>query len=123
MESKIERLHIEQMILSCMINQHLNNELDQLEFREYKLPFELFKANKSNQLCAKAIFNMQEENKPVDDMTILSYIEKFTSINQIEWLELISSTWTTYDTMIIYINHLLEIDKEENKAKRLKAIR
>lgn len=120
---KIERLHIEQLVLSCFINQLRNTELDQMEFREYKLPFKLFKANKTNQLTAKAIFNLQEQNKPIDDLTILCYIEKHIKINEVEWLELVSNLWCTFDTMIVYLEELKEIDEKEELRNKLKAIR
>lgn len=119
----ILRLHIEQLILSCFLNQTRTNELDQMEFREYKLPFELFKANKTHKLCAKAIYNLQEENKPVDDLIVLDYIEKHMSINQDEWLDIVSNLWCTFDTMISYMNMLKELDEEEIKKEKLKAIR
>lgn len=123
MDYTIERLHIEQLILSCFINQLKTNELDQMELREYKLPYKLFKANRTNLLTAKAIFNLQEESKPIDDLLILCYIEKHTSINEVEWLELNSTLWATFDTMITYLDYLKELDQEEIKEKRLKAIR
>lgn len=123
MSYEIERLHIEQLILSCFINQLRTNELDQLEFREYRLPFELFKANRTNALCAKAILNLQEQDRPIDDLLILCYIEKHEPINETEWLELVSNLWSTFDTMILYLDQLRELDKEEIKINRLKAIR
>ena len=118
----IQRLHIEQLILSCFLNQIRTNELDQLEFREYKLPFELFKANKTNKLCAKAIFNLQEEKKPIDDLTVLCYIQKHMEVNQEEWLELVSNLWSTYDTMLLYLDMLKDLDEEEVKMKILESL-
>lgn len=119
---KIERLHIEQLILSCFINQTKTNEIDQMEFREYKLPFKLFKANKTNQLTAKAIYNMQNENEPIDDLTVLCYIQKHIQINELEWLELISILWCTFDTMNLYLKRLKVLDDEEKKLKILEGL-
>lgn len=122
MNYQIERLHIEQYILSCFINQNRCNELDQLEYREFELPYNLFKANITNKLCAKAIYNIQKEQGPIDDQTILCYIEKHIEINQVEWLELVGNLWSTYDTMITYLNRLKKIDKEESKMMKLDEI-
>lgn len=117
---KVERLHIEQLILSCFLNQHRTNEIDQMEFREYKLPFELFKASRTTKMISKAIYNFQLENKAVDEVLILEYIKEKTNINELEVLEILSSTWCTYDTMITYIDMLKEIDKNEIKQEILR---
>lgn len=116
----IERLHIEQLILSCFLNQHRTTELDEMEFREYKLPFELFKASRTTKMISKAIYNFQLENKPVDEVLILEYIKKQTHINEIEVLDILSCTWCTFDTMISYIEMLKEIDKNEKKQEILR---
>lgn len=123
MSYKIERIHIEQLILSCFLNQARTNEIDQMEFREYRLPFEIFKANKTIKMTAKAIFNLQEKNIPVDDVTVLAYIEDRAKIDVQEYLEIFAYHWTTFDTMISYLDRLKSIDEDEEKIKKLKAMK
>lgn len=122
MNYNIEKIHVEQFILSCFINQNRTNELDQIEYRDFVLPYELFNANITNKLCAKAIYNLQKENKPIDDLLILCYIEKHIEINQDEWLELVGNLWSTFDTMILYLERLKVLDKEHKIQMRLNEI-
>ncbi len=117
--SNIQRVHIEQLILSSFINQLRTNEIDQIEFQDMRIPFKLFKANKTHQLVAKAIFNLQEESKMIDDVNILAYIERFTTVNENEFLDASCCLWTTFDTMMGYLKMLEEIDREEEKHKIL----
>lgn len=119
---KIERLHIEQLILVTYLNQNKGHLLDELELKDTKIPFELFKANKTTKMIAKAIYNLQVENKPIDEDIVLAYIEKFTEINTNEWIDLNCKLWVTFDTMNLYIKQLKNIDDEENKMKLLEGI-
>lgn len=119
---RIERLHIEQLLLSCFLNQNKAHDMDRFEFESYKLPFELFKANKATKLISKAIYNFQLENKPIDEDLILCYIQKHTQINSNEWLDISCKLWVSFDTMITYLNMLKDIDKEENKMKVLEGL-
>lgn len=116
---KIERLHIEQLILVTYLNQNKGHLLDELELKDAKIPYELFKANKTTKMIAKAIHNLQVENKPIDEDIVLAYIEKFTEINTNEWIDLNCKLWVTFDTMSLYIKQLKNIDNEENKLKLL----
>ena len=118
-DHQIERLHIEQLILVTYLNQNKGHILDEIELRDTKIPFELFKANKTTKMTAKAIYNLQVENKPIDEITILAYIEKFTEVNANEWIELNCKLWVSFDTMNLYIKQLKNIDDEENKLKLL----
>ncbi|MCH7590840.1 response regulator [PVC group bacterium] len=63
--------------------------LDKMEYEDFKLPYNLFNANRTNKLIAKAIFNLQEENKPVSDLTVHYYITKIIQINQDEYINLV----------------------------------
>lgn len=117
----IQRNHIEGLILSCLLNQHRTLELDKLEFEEYKLPFELFKANYTHRMVAKAIYNLQCEGIPVDDVIIHDYISKKTKLNEEEYLQLHCYTWCSYETMLAYVKMLKDLDEEESRLNLLKA--
>lgn len=117
---QIKRFHIEALILSCFLNQNRTLEMDKMEYEAYKLPFELFKANLTTQMVAKAIRIMQDENKPVDDVLIQDFIESKTDkLNVNQYLEIMSYTWCSFDTMLAYMKMLKEIDKEDEKRKLL----
>ena len=118
----IQRKHIEQLILSTLINGHLSHPMDESEFEQYKIPFKLFKANRTHTLTAKAIHNLREEGKNVDDVNVLCYIQKHTTLNEQEYLEVSSYTWTTFDMMIKWVEQLKEIDQEEKMNKMLEDI-
>lgn len=120
MNHEIKRLHIESLILSCFINQNRTQDLDKIEFEVYKIPFELFKASMTSKMIAKAIRILQDESKPIDDVLILDFIQSKTNkLDVSAYLEIMSYTWCSFDTMISYLNQLKEIDKEEEKRKRL----
>ena len=119
---QIHRIHIEQLILSTLLNAHLSHPMDELELIQYKVPFKLFKANKTHKLVAKAIYNLREENKNIDDMQVISYITKHTTLNEQEFLESSSYTWTTFDMMIKWVKQLKEMEEEQNKINILKGL-
>lgn len=118
----IQRKHIEQIILSTLLNAHLSHPMDEIDFEQYKVPFELFKANKTHRLIAKAIYNLRAENKNIDDVNVLCYIEKHTQVNEQEFLEVQSYTWTTYDMMLKWVKQLQDIDVEEEKIRILEGV-
>ena len=117
----IQRNHIEGLILSCLLNQHRTLEMDKMEFEAYKLPFELFKANYTHRMVAKAIYNLQCEGIPVDDVIIHDYISKKTKLNEEEYLQLHCYTWCSYETMLAYVKMLKDLDEEESRLNLLKA--
>ena len=119
----IKREHIEGLILSCFLNQHRTLELDKMEFEQYKLPFELFKANNTHRMIAKAIYNLQNENKVVDEVLVYDYITKRTKLNEDEYLQVHSYTWCSFDTMLSYLKMLEDLDKEEKKMELLRGLR
>lgn len=119
---QVQRKHIEQLILSTLLNGHLSHPMDEIEFEQYKIPFKLFKANRTHTLIAKAIHNLREENKNVDDVNVLCYIQKHTTLNEQEFLEVSSYTWTTFDMMLKWVKQLKEIDQEEEKRKILEGV-
>lgn len=117
----IQRNHIEGLILSCLLNQHRTLEMDKMEFEAYKLPFELFKANYTHRMVAKAIYNLQCEGIPVDDVIVHDYISKKTKLNEEEYLQLHCYTWCSYETMLAYVKMLKDLDEEESRLNLLKA--
>lgn len=119
---QIQRKHIEQLILSTLLNAHLSHPMDEMEFEQYKIPFKLFKANRTHTLIAKAINNLREENKNVDDTNVLCYIQKHTTLNEHEFLEVSNYTWTTFDMMIKWVKQLEEIAEAEEKENILKGL-
>ncbi len=93
-----------------------------MEFEEYIIPYELFKTTHTHKLVAKAIFVLQEDKKPVSDITVINFIQSKTRINEQEILVLLSKLWCTFDTMTKYIKMLKEIDDEESKMKNLEGL-
>ena len=119
----IQREHIEGLILSCFLNQHRTLELDKMEFEAYKLPFELFKANNTHRLIAKAIYNLQCEKLPVDDVNVHAYITKRAKLNEDEYLQVHCYTWCSFETMLSYLKQLQSLDDEEKRIELLKGLR
>lgn len=117
----IQRNHIEGLILSCLLNQHRTLDLDKIEFEAYKLPFKLFKANYTHRMVAKAIYNLQCEGIPIDDVIVHDYISKKTKLNEEEYLQLHCYTWCSYETMLAYVKMLKDLDEEESRLNLLKA--
>ena len=119
----ITRNHIEGLILSCFLNQHRTLELDKMEYKSYKLPFELFKANYTHRIVAKAIYNLQLEKKPVDENIVHDYLTKRVKFDEMEYLALHSYTWVSFETMLMYLRELENINREDEKIELLKGLR
>jgi hypothetical protein len=94
-----------------------------MEFEAYKLPFELFKANNTHKMIAKAIYNLQNENKVVDEVLIHDYITSKTKLNEEEYLQVHTYTWCSFDTMLSYLKMLEDLDKEEKRMELLRGLR
>ena len=116
------RLEIEELILSSFLYQDLCNELDKCDYEDFILPYNHFKATRTNKLIAKAIYVLQEKKMPISDITVLNFIQEKTNVNEIEFLELLSKTNVTFSTMLKYLEHLKEIDKEESIKNKLGVI-
>ena len=119
----ITRNHIEGLILSCFLNQHRTLELDKMEYEAYKLPYELFKANYTHKIVAKAIYNLQLEKRPVDENIVHNYLTKRVKFNEMEYLALHSYTWVSFETMLMYLRELENINREDEKIELLKGLR
>ena len=94
-----------------------------MEFEAYKLPFELFKANNTHRLIAKAIYNLQTENNPVDDVNVHTYITKRAKLNEDEYLQVHCYTWCSFETMQSYLKQLQSLDDEEKRFELMKGLR
>ena len=119
----IQREHIEGLILSCFLNQHRTLELDKMEFEEYVLPFELFKANNTHKMISKAIYNLQQDNIPIDDINVHTYITKRAKLDEEEYLQTSCYTWCSFQTMLAYLKQLEDLDKEEKRIELIKGLR
>lgn len=97
--------------------------MDKIEFETYKLPFELFKANNTHRLIAKAIYNLQTENNPVDDVNVHTYITKRAKLNEDEYLQVHTYTWCSFETAMSYLKQLESLDEEEKRIELLKGLR
>ena len=117
------RYDIERLILSTYLNMDRTYFIDSVDIYDFKCPYELFKSSYTTKLISKAIFNLQGEKKPLNDFMILDYLGKNkVKFCQAQFLEIISTTWVTYETMIKYINMLKEITKEEDLKNKLEGI-
>ena len=122
MNHNIQRIHIEQTILSTFLNQNRSLPLDEMELKDTNIPFEIFKASRLTKMTAKAIYNFKQEDKVIDEELIFCYITKHASVNSTEWLDIIGRVPVSFDTMITYLKMLKELDEEESKLKFLEDI-
>ena len=112
------RYNIEILILSTYLNMDRTYFIDSVEIYDFKCPYELFKASYTTRLISKAIFNLQSDKKPLNDFVILDYLEKNKAkFCQTQFLEIITASWVTYETMVKYINMLKDLTKEEEFKK------
>lgn len=117
------RYDIERLILSTYLNMDRTYFIDSVEIYDFKCPYELFKASYTTRLISKAIFNLQSDKKPLNDFVILDYLEKNKAkFSQTQFLEIITASWVTYETMIKYINMLKDLTKEEELKNKLEGI-
>ncbi len=116
------RLEIEQLILSSILYQDLQNELDKCEFEDYIIPYEIFKATLTTKLIAKAIFRVQELKQPVSEITVLNFLDEKVKIDQIELINLLAKLNVTFETMLKYVKMLNDIDIEQTKLDILRDI-
>ena len=122
MSLQIQRQHIEETILCAFLYQNISLPMDEIELKDTKIPFKLFKANRTIRMVAKAIHILQEEKTPIDEVNVMCYIEKHTTINSEEMLSLLKHSIVSYDSMTYYLNQLIEIDREEEKIKILQGV-
>ena len=117
------RYDIEKLILSTYLNMDRTFFTDSVDIYDLKCPHELFKASYTTKLIAKAIFNLQSDKQPLNDFMIISYLEdKKVKFDENQFLEIVTATWCTYETMIKYIDILKSIEKEEDLKNKLEGI-
>lgn len=116
------RLEIEQLILNTILQQDKSHDLDKIELDDYELDYTLFKANRTNRLVAKAIWVLHQNGTPVSDITVDNFISTREALNGLEFLDLTSKLWVSFETMLKYIKHLQNINFEEKQIEMLKAI-
>ena len=117
------RYDIEKLILSTYLNMDRTFFTDSVDIYDLKCPHELFKASYTTKLIAKAIFNLQSDKQPLNDFMIISYLEdKKVKFDEKQFLEIVTATWCTYETMIKYIDILKSIEKEEDLKNKLEGI-
>jgi hypothetical protein len=113
------RLPIEKAILATFLYRDLLSEKDYDLIFDYKIPYNLFKANRTHKLIAKAIFNLSNDDMPYDEITVLNFVSKQISINEVEWLDVLSANPITFHTMKGYVRQLEEI----NHADYIRSVR
>ncbi len=113
------RLSIEYGILNTLLNYDKALDSDLNSFLDYQIDHEMFKANKTTMLVAKAIHNHLSNDIPYTEELIERYILKHTAMNMDEWIDLIARTWFTFRTMEQYVKVLKEIE-DEARMRRLR---
>ena len=117
------RYDIEKLILSTYLNMDRTFFTDSVDIYDLKCPYKLFKASYTTKLIAKAIFNLQSDKQPLNDFMIISYLEdKKVKFDEIQFEQIVTATWCTYETMIKYIDVLKSIEKEEDLKNKLEGI-
>ena len=107
------RIDIERAMLVTFLFRDMMSDRDFDIIIDYTIPYKLFTATRTNKLIAKAIFNLQEKDEPFDELTVLDYVSKFEKINEIEWIEVLSTTRITLNTMLGYVKILERMENED----------
>lgn len=116
---KAYKLSLEESILVSFLNQSYTNELDMMEYNDFKIPYEHFNSNQTIKLVSKAIFNLQGLNEAITEESVFNYISKFTSVQNDDYIRLISKLGFSFDTMKLQLKKLIEINEEIKINERL----
>ena len=119
---KAYKLALEESILVSFLDQNNMNELDMMEYQDFKIPYEHFNSNRTTLLVSKAIFNLQANYEAITEDNVYHYISKFTEINSQEWLRLICKLGFSFDTMKLQLKKLIEINNEIKVNERLREL-
>lgn len=116
----IAREHVEKHILGSILNGHVCPPLDEMEFMDLQIDYKIFTTSYTIKMIAKAIYNMKNENLPIDDLLVLEYIQNKTDkLNQHEYYDIVCSGTGSYLSVCNYIKLLEKIDKEQRLWERI----
>lgn len=98
------------------------NELDMMEYQDFKIPYEHFNSNTTTKLVSKAIFNLQGLNEAVTEENVFYYITRFTDIQNNDYIRLIARCGFSFDTMKKQLKKLIETNEEIKINERLQEL-
>lgn len=113
------RKDIERAMLSTFLYRDLMSDRDFDIIIDYTIPYKLFTANRTHKLIAKSIFNLQEQDMPFTELCVVDYVSKIEKINEAEWLEVMTTTPITLNTMFGYVK-ILERMEQEDYIRRMR---
>ena len=116
---KAYKLALEESILVSFLDQNNMNELDMMEYQDFKIPYEHFNSNTTTKLVSKAIFNLQGLNEAITEENVFYYISRFTDIQNNDYIRLIARCGFSFDTMKKQLNMLIKINEEIKVNERL----
>lgn len=107
------RYGLEKTILATYIYADIMDMEEFKEVRDTKCPINHFKANLTTKSVAKAIYNLQELDYPIDETIVKDYIEKRMPLDYDEYLKILTTTCVPLKAFKHYINLLIETDKND----------
>lgn len=119
---KAYKLALEESILVSFLDQNNMNELDMMEYQDFKIPYEHFNSNTTTKLVSKAIFNLQGLNEAITEENVFYYISRFTDIQTNNYIRLIARCGFSFDTMKKQLKKLIEINEEIKINERLREL-
>lgn len=120
---KQNKLSVEHMLLSTIINNRDALPTEQKLIQAYKLDAELFTSNNTIRLVAKAIKALQDSSKVVDDLSVLIYLKsKQAKFSEQDFINIISASSCTYTTFKAYVEQLKNINLRLLKQEQLEVI-
>lgn len=119
---KAYKLALEESILVSFLDQNNMNELDMMEYQDFKIPYEHFDSNHTTKLVSKAIFNLQGLNEAITEENVFYYISRFTDIQNNDYIRLIARCGFGFDTMKKQLKKLIEINEDIKINERLQEL-
>ena len=119
---KAYKLALEESILVSFLDQNNMNELDMMEYNDFKIPYEHFNSNTTTKLVSKAIFNLQGLNEAITEENVFYYISKFRNLENEDYIRLISKLGFSFETMKLQLKKLIEINEEIKVNERLQEL-
>lgn len=115
----ISKHHIESYILGSIINANISHPLDEMEFNDMQIDHEIFNESFAHKLVAKAIYNMKQENLPIDDVLLENYISSKTNKLNIDEYLSITCNMGSFSSVQHYLEILKKLDKEKKLWSRI----